>query len=255
MIPGCFSVMLQYFWSDGSVIPPGLYTNNFSAGHVAWVLFILLAIPAVVLVYRGRTAAARERVKKALVIVMLLCQASTWFWQALIGSFTLQYSLPLQLCDISVFVEALAVYKKDSALFCEFSYALSMPAALAAVVTPGWYYPFLTFGYLKMAVMHSLLILVPALVVWGDGFRPNYRRLPKVSLLFVVFIAAAVAANFLFQSNYMFLAYVPRDTTLVVFQTWFGNPGYELPEFILLLLIWSVLYLPWILLERCKKKT
>ncbi|SHI10602.1 conserved hypothetical integral membrane protein TIGR02206 [Sporobacter termitidis DSM 10068] len=237
--------MLPYFWSDGSAIPQSLYTANFSPAHIAWVLTVLLLMPAIVCIYRLRTAAVRVRIKKGLALVMLLCEASSWLWQALTGAFTVQYSLPLQLCDISVFLEFAAVYAKRAALLREFSYALSMPAAFAAVVTPGWYYPFLTYGYLKMALMHALLILIPVLLVWGDGVRPDYRRLLQVSPLFVLFIAIAVTANTFLGSNYMFLAYVPRDTALAVFESWFGNPGYVLPELFLLLLIWTVLYLPW----------
>jgi uncharacterized membrane protein YwaF len=126
--------------------------------------------------------------------------------------------------------------------------------ANAALVTPGWYFPFFSFGYLRAALMHALLVLVPALLVWGDGFRPDWRRLWKVSLLFAVLIGAAVTANIFLGSNYMFLSYVPADTALVVFQNWFGNPGYEIPEFVLLLLIWAALYVPRILAGRRKKE-
>lgn len=246
--------MPTYFWSDSSLIPPSLYTANFSLAHITWVAALLLLIPVIVLIYRRRTEIVRNRVKLTLAAVMLLCEVSSWFWQAFDGSFNVQYSLPLQLCDISVFLEFAAVSLKRPALLKDFSYALSMPAALAAVITPGWYYPFLTYGYLKMALMHSLLILIPVLIVWGDGYRPDYRRLPKVALLFVIFIAMAVAANVLLKSNYMFLAYVPKDTTLVIFQNWFGNPGYEIPEFFLLMIIWAALYFPWIISDRRKRK-
>lgn len=250
--------MLRYFWSDNAAIPPGLYTANFSPGHIAWVLAVLCLMPVAVLLYRRLPERIKNRIIKSLALVMVLCETSSWLWQAAAGSFDVRYSLPLQLCDISVFIELAAVYKKPfppklSALSSEFSYALSMPAALAAVITPGWYYPFFTYGYLKMAVMHTLLILIPVLLVWGGGFRPDVRRLPKVALLFVLFIGLAVTANVFLGSNYMFLAYVPPDTTLVVFQTWFGNPGYEIPEFILLLLIWTALYVPWIVSNKRRK--
>jgi hypothetical integral membrane protein (TIGR02206 family) len=246
--------MLPYFWSDGSVVPPSLITANFSPAHIAWVAAVLLLIPPVTLLYRKRTPTVRQTLLRTLAVLMLLCEASLWVWQAVIGAFTVQYSLPLQLCDISVFLEVVAVFKKRSDLLKEFSYALSMPAALAALVTPGWYFPLLSFGYLRAALMHSLLVLIPVLLVWGDGFRPDVKRLLKVSLLFIVLIAAAVTANLLLKSNYMFLAYVPPDTTLVVFQNWFGNPGYEIPEFFLLILIWTILYLPRILTNRRLKK-
>jgi hypothetical integral membrane protein (TIGR02206 family) len=181
---------------------------------------------------------------------MLAAEASVWVWKLLIGHYDVQEALPLHLCNISLFIEFFAVFLKKSQLLKEFAYALSLPSALAALITPGWYYPFFSFLYIEMVLTHMLLVLIPVLIVWGDGFRPDYRRLPKVSLLFAVLIAMAVSANLLLGSNYMFLAYVPRDTTLVIFETWFGNPGYELPEFILLLIIWAILYMPWKLSEN-----
>jgi hypothetical protein len=63
-----------------------------------------------------------------------------------------------------------------------FAYALSMPSALAALITPGWYYPS-SRSVLESATVHTILVLIPVLFVCGDGFRPDYRRLPKVSLL------------------------------------------------------------------------
>lgn len=245
--------MPDYFFKYFTDIPPSLYTPNFSLTHFVWLSAALLLIVLTLLVYRRRTETVRNRIKKALVLFMVAAEASVWIWELLIGHYNLLVSLPLHLCTISLFVEFLAVFLKKSLLLKEFAYALSMPAALAALITPGWYYPIITFQYLELALTHTLLVLIPVLLVWGDGFRPDYRRLPKVCLLFVIFIAMAVASNLLIGSNYMFLAYVPPDTTLVVFQTWFGNPGYELPELVLLLLIWAILYLPWIMLDRKKK--
>jgi hypothetical integral membrane protein (TIGR02206 family) len=242
--------MPDYFFKYSTDIPNSLYTPNFSPAHIAWLSTALLLIFVTLLIYRRWTQRVKDRFKKAAVIFIIIAEISLWVWEGVLGHYDIRYSLPLQLCNISVFIEFCAVFIKKSALVKEFAYALSMPSALAALITPGWYAPFFTFQYLEPALAHTLLVLIPVLIVWGDGFRPDYRRLPKVCGLLIVCIAAAVAANLHLGSNYMFLAYVPRDTTLVIFETWFGNPGYELPEFILLLLIWAILYLPWMLSDR-----
>lgn len=236
--------MLRYFWSDNSVIPPELYTRNFSPAHIGVIALLLLLITATLVIYRAQRPLVKERIKKTLVVLMVASESSVWLWQASNGTYNMQYSLPLHLCDLSVFLEYAAVYNKRSTLLKEFAYALSMPAALSAIITPGWYYPLLSFQYIEMMAIHALLVLIPVLFVWGDGFNPSWRRLPKVSVLLVVFIAAAVVANYLLKSNYMFLSYVPKDTALVIFETWFGDPGYLLPELALLLLVWTALYLP-----------
>lgn len=242
--------MPDYFFRYFTDISPALYTANFSLTHMAWLCAALLLIFVTLLVYRRRSELVRDRIKKVLVLFMVTAEISVWVWMLAIDRFDVRYALPLQLCSISIFIEFFAVFLKKSVLLKEFAYALSMPSALAALITPGWYYPIFSFQYLESALTHALLVLVPVLLVWGDGFRPDYRRLLKVSLLFVVFIAIAVTVNLLIGSNYMFLAYVPRDTTLVIFETWFGSPGYILPALVLLLLIWTILYLPWMLKDR-----
>jgi hypothetical protein len=39
-----------------------------------------------------------------------------------------------------------------------------------------------------------------------------------------------------------------------LFETQFGNPGYLIPLFMLILVIWLIFYLPWVILEANSKK-
>ncbi len=246
--------MLQYFWADGSDIPSEFDTPNFSPVHIAWATTAILLILAVLFLYRRIGPAARERVKRALVLFVLASEVSTWIWKLITGHYSFRDTLPLHLCSMSIFIELIAVYAKKDTLFKEFSYALSMPAALSALITPGWYYPLLSFQYLQSAVMHTILVMVPVLIVWGDGFRPDWRRLPRCLLLLLFLICIAAIGDIAFDTNYMFICYVPKDTPLQAFEVWFGNPGYMFPEAILIFLILTILYLPWILIGRRKRR-
>ncbi len=245
--------MLQYFWSVNTEIPSGLITRNFSPPHIAWAVTVLLLIAAAVPLYRRRSYAAKERIKHVLAVVLVSSEISVWIWKAVIGRYSLQDMLPLHLCGVSVFLEFAAVFGRRTALLREFSYALSMPAALLAVIMPGWSYPLVSFQYLESILLHSLLILIPVLFVWGDGFHPDYRRLPGCFLLLLLFLGMAAAADFRFDANYMFLCGVPQDTLLQVFQSWCGHPGYLFPEIGLMLLLWLILYLPWIAADYRRK--
>jgi len=242
--------MSDYFWADNTEIPPDLITYNFSAVHITWAFTALVCIVLAVLAYRRQSPGVKHRVKRILVTVMVCSELAAWIWKALIGRYDLQDMLPLHLCGISIFLECAAVYGKRTPLLKEFSYALSMPSALLAIMTPGWYYPFLSFQYLQSALLHSLLILIPALFVWGDGLRPSCRQLPKCFLLLLFFVAVAAIANIIFGGNYMFLCYAPEDTLLQVFSLWFGHPGYIFSELVLLMIVWVILYLPWIIAGR-----
>jgi len=244
------SCTMQYFWTIDSDIPSEFITRNFSPTHITWLITSLIMIAFVLQVYRRQSSAVKTRILQFLAIFMVVSEIVDWSWYIIIGHYSLRNTLPLHLCAMSIFLEAAAVLGKRRILLKEFVYALSLPAAFAALVTPGWYYPIISFQYLQSALAHSLLILIPVLIVWGDGFRPNYRRLPQCFLLLLFLAGIAATANTLFDSNYMFLGYVPKDTTLQVFERWLGHPGYIFLEIALILIIWVILYLPWIAADR-----
>lgn len=237
---------LQYFWSLDLDIPSEFITRNFSPTHITFLITSLIIIAGALTAYRRRSASVKEGILQVLVIFMVCSEIIDWVWYILIGHYSLRNCLPLHLCSASIFVEFAAVLWTRNVMLKEFVYALSMPAALAALITPGWYYPLFSFQYLQSALTHTLLILVPVLIVWGSGFRPDFRRLPGCFLLLLFLAGIAAAANSLFGGNYMFLGYVPKDTTLQVFERWFGHPGYIFLEIGLILIIWVILYLPWI---------
>lgn len=246
--------MPQYFWANWTDIPPALITRNFSPTHLAWVTAALLLVAAAAAVFRRLPPDTQRRVLRALAVILVSCEAVTWLWAAVMNCYTPQDMLPLHLCGFSVFLECAAVFLPQNQLLREFTYALSLPAALFAVLTPGWFYPFLTFRYLDSVVLHTLLMLLPVLFLAGEGFRPDYRRLPKCFGLLLLFAGIAAIANTLFGGNYMFLRFAPEDTLLWVFKTRLGEPGYLLPVFGVIGILWVLMYLPWVLAERWKKR-
>lgn len=245
---------LKYFWYNGIDIPPELITRNFSFTHLAWVFAALLFVVVETLHFRRQSAERKRFILRLFAVMLVALEVSTWIWSAVMGCYTPADLLPLHLCGFSIFLEALAVFSPRSSFLKECTYALSLPSALFAVLTPGWFYPFLTFRYLDSALLHTILMLIPVLLVWGEGFRPDWRRLPKCFGLLLLFAGIAKAANDAFGGNYMFLRFAPDDTLLAVFRDWCGTPGYLLPVIGLLLILWVIMYLPWVILGRKKKK-
>ncbi|MBK5262062.1 MAG: TIGR02206 family membrane protein [Peptostreptococcaceae bacterium] len=245
--------MFNYFWSYNTDIPREYITYNFSPTHLTWFFSAIVLIFLTLLIYRRKSDRVKERVKKVIVIYLVVSEVLIWIWLAVIGHYSLVEALPLELCSISVFVEFAAVFSKRNKIFKEFSYSLSMPSAFAAIMTPGWFYPFFNIQYLDSALSHSLMVLIPILFVWGDGFRPDYRRLPKCFLLLLSFAAIAAYADIKLDANYMFLCYASADTPMQNFENWVGHPGYIFMEIALIFVIWIILYLPFII-KRNKGK-
>jgi hypothetical integral membrane protein (TIGR02206 family) len=246
--------MLEYFWKYETDIPEGLGTPNFGMVHFSWIAAAFLLIVAILLIYRRQSPGTRLRMQKVLVVLIVILQTSQWLWAAIIGHYNVVDMLPLHLCSMTVWVEVAGVFSGRT-MFKEFCYALGMPGALASVLTPDWYsYPFVSYQYLQAALGHTLLVLIPVLWVWGDGFRPDYRRLPKLFGLLVLFAIPVALINWLLGSNYLFICQAPKDTPLELFENWFGNPGYLIPLIALIFIIWTILYLPWVIKSRIREK-
>lgn len=242
--------MFAYFWTYKTDLPAGIGTPNFSPTHLSWIAVSLIFIVAVIQIYRRQDAPARKRMQRTLIILAAVLEVSRWIWAAVIGHYSIVEMLPLHLCSLSIWMEMAAVFTGKS-FFKEFGYALCLPGALAAVLTPDWsLYPFFNFQYLHAVVVHSLLILIPAIWIWGDGFRPDYRRLPKCFLVLFVFALPTFFLNRFLGSNYLFLNKAPEGTPLEAFDTWFGNPGYLVPLLITILAVWLIFYLPWVIKDR-----
>lgn len=170
-----------------------------------------------------------------------------WIWVASIGHYSLVEMLPLHLCTMSVLVEFAAVISENATLK-EFSYAVSLPGAVASIITPLMGpYPLCSYYYLEFAATHTILVTLPLLWIFVDGFRPDYHRLPSCFAILLLFAGIAAIVNQAIGSNYMFLSYAPAGTPLEIFEQWCGTPGYLFPTFLLLLIVWVVLYIPWII--------
>lgn len=242
---------MKYFWTYKTDLPADFIgTPNFSSPHLACILASILLIVAMLLIYRRQDAKVKIRMQKFIIVLAAVLDVARWIWAAIIGHYSFQEMLPLHLCSLSIWMELAAVFTGRS-LLKEFGYALCMTGAMAAILTPDWsMYPFPSFQYLHSIVVHSLLILVPVLWIWGDGFRPNYRQLPKCLLILFAFAIPVFFINFAVDGNYLFLREAPKDTPIEIFDTWFGNPGYLVPLFFTIMVVWLVFYLPWMIIGK-----
>ncbi|NCC77904.1 MAG: TIGR02206 family membrane protein [Clostridia bacterium] len=245
--------MFQYFWLHKTDLPPNVGTTNFSATHLTWLAVVFTVIATVLVIYRRQEPEIRHKFRLVIACLLIAGDTLRWTWASIIGHYNVLEMLPLHLCTVSVIIEVASVFTGKK-LFKEFSYAIGLPGALAALLTPDWgVYPLLSFQYLQSVSTHTLLVLLPILWVWGEGFRPSARELPRTfGLLAGLAVIAAIANHFL-GSNYMFLREAPKATPLEIFEIWFGNPGYIVPLVGLVLVIWLIAYTPWALLARREK--
>jgi len=130
-----------------------------------------------------------------------------------------------------------------------------MPGAAMALIFPAWAaYPILNIVSLFCFLIHGLLVIYPIMLFAGGDLEPDYKNLPKC-LLFLILIALPIYRfNKAFGTNFLFINYPSPGSPLVLFERWFGNPGYILGILILIFAVWAALYLPLVLMRRAEDK-
>lgn len=241
------AAMFQYFFAYDADIPKGLEVPNFSATHFIWLAATAAALLLLVRIYLRKNTEGRQRFVRAAMITVIALEVIREGWALIIGRYDVTRHLPLHLCGIMIFIEAVAVFS-DRRFFKEFSYACGLPGAAMALITPepsG--YPFWNIQYLQSIFVHALLVLIPLLWIAGGTFRPNIRALPKNLLLLAGLTAFCFGLNSLLggNSNYMFVRFAPADTPIALFEQWVGWPWYIGLLLGLVFVIWVVMYVSW----------
>jgi hypothetical integral membrane protein (TIGR02206 family) len=157
--------------------------------------------------------------------------------------------IPLQLCSLGVyaiFIDCL----KPGVLLREVMYSLTIWGTLAAVVFPDWAgRPLLNIFSLQQFFGHGLLALYPIMLLVTREFRPNWRMLRQVLLVLAPYAALCYLLNQTVGSNLMYLANAAPGSPMEPIQLFAGQ--YYIPLlFFLLLVVWAVLYTPWVIADR-----
>lgn len=170
------------FWAnrgDVEAVEPNYFAfRHFDGTHIALLALAGVIIFCAVLVFKRLSTAGRNRFLTVLTVLLLLDELAKY--AIAIGTNDWHWGyLPLHLCSINIFVCLIyTLTKKD--FFAEILYCLCLPGAAIALLVPTWNdLPVLNGMHLHSASVHIMLVMYPALIL-ANGFRPNYRRLPKI---------------------------------------------------------------------------
>jgi hypothetical integral membrane protein (TIGR02206 family) len=237
---------------------------TFGTEHLTFLACIAICLAAACVFYRRASGPARKIFFKTWVVITLSLEV---FKQAvLISTGVYPYpkaELPLHLCGLFIFVNFFHAFKPTtrpggSDVTGEMLYCLGLPAALAALLTPDWTrYPALYYFSIQGFVSHGFIVGAPLLLLAGNQLRPNFKNLWKVAICLAAAAIPIAILNSLIHTNFMFLTWPPKGTPLEIFDIWFGflgSHGYILGLILLIIVIWLIMYLPWIVLDLRKKK-
>ena len=160
--------------------------------------------------------------------------------------------VPLQLCDLALFVTAWALVKPTRPI-AEVAYFWGLGGSLQAVLTPDLIDPFPSYWWLKFFLGHCGVVLSAVYLGVTGRVQPTQRSIWRMWLLTNVYAGAVGIVNGLCGTNYGYLARKPMQPSMLdSLGPW---PYYILGMEVLALLSFYFYYAPFALARRWAHRT
>ena len=236
-------VMEQFFTKDYHGAPFVL----FGPAHLASLAAVLLFNLSFILVRRSSSQGLRRALRLGMAAWLVLNELSWHLWTWANGDWNVQTMLPLQLCNVFVFLSVLMLLTRSRKIY-EYAYFLGIGGAIQSLITPdAGMYGFPHFRFIQPVISHGLIISAAIYLTVVEGFRPTWKSIPRVVLagnLYLLFIALV---NPLLGSNYLMISYKPDVASLLtLLAPW---PWYILEYEAVGLVTFLILYLPFAVLD------
>lgn len=176
----------------------------------------MLALTAGLSVWAPRRHPGRWMVPAArtLALVILVGWAGEYVADAVLGTWTLRYSLPLQLTDAVSLTAILALWS-PRILLVELVYFWSLTASLQALLTPDLAQTFPSVYYFTYFIYHIGAVVAACYLVLGCRLYPRPGAVWRVYAATLVWMAIAAVGDLLTGGNYMYLRYKPAHNSLL----------------------------------------
>jgi hypothetical integral membrane protein (TIGR02206 family) len=151
---------------------------------------------------------------RVLALIILAGWIGEYVADIVLGTWTVEYSLPLQLTDAASAVAILALWTRRVALV-EIAYFWSLSASLQSILTPDLAQNFPSVYYFTYFTYHIGAVIATCFLVLGYRIYPRGDaawRVYKVTLGFVVIPAVA---DILTGGNYMYMRSKPEHSSLL----------------------------------------
>ena len=232
----------------GGVLAGAGYTGApfvlFGPSHLAALAVTVLLLVAMVRGFRGSSGKVKTCARWTLALLLWGQEISFHAWRVITGTWSVQEMLPLHLCALGVWLGGLMLVTGSRALFSVL-YFTSLAGAAVALLTPDiGAFGFPHYRYWQFFISHGLVVAAPLWMTFVEGMRPTRRDLVRTTVLVNVYAGFVFVVNSLVGSDYMFINGKPTTASpLDLMPLW---PWYLLIMEALLLVVFVLLYLPWV---------
>lgn len=207
-------------------------------------LVILGAVPILAAIFAAlqrRLLPGFRALRYGLASILLLDLALHYAYMAAHGQFSFPESLPLDLCDATMFLTVIVLFTLNRAIF-DLAYYGAIGGSTMALLTPDLAQSSSLFLKVHFFVVHGFIAIAILYLVWSRLARPRPGSVGRALLALNIYAAFIGTFNYIFKTDFMYLCAKPQDVTLMtVLGPW---PWYILSCEGIALVLFLLLYLP-----------
>ena len=157
---------------------------------------------------RSRTAAS------ILGLTLAVNELIWWTYRYSTEGFRFPEGLPLQLCDLAVWV-TVATALTLNRYATEFAYFAGLAGAGMALLTPDLWAPWPSYPSIYYFVAHGMVVVIVIYLVWGLRVPISRRALWHFFAMVNAYALLIGAFNGVFGTNYLYLCRKPASQTIL----------------------------------------
>ena len=188
--------------------------RQFSDAHLAALAVLAVTVGLSVWAPRRHPGPWIVPAARTLALVIFAGWAGEYVADIVLGTWTVRYTLPLQLTDAVSVVAILALWTRRARLI-ELVYFWSLTATLQALLTPDLANSFPSVYYFTYFIYHIGAVLAACFLVLGCRLYPRPGAVRRVFLTTLAFTALAGLGDILTGGNYMYLREKPAHNSLL----------------------------------------
>jgi hypothetical integral membrane protein (TIGR02206 family) len=182
-------------------------------------LLILSAVPsiAIVLSMTSRLSPTAARwIRYGLGAFLALNELVWYAYRLHFEGFRFPEGLPLQLCDLTLWLTVLALFTLNPLAF-ETAYFAGLGGSGMALLTPDLWAPIASYPTIYFFLAHGMVVACLLTVLWSNQAKPRPGSLWRVLGALNVYAAVIGLFNAVFKTNYMYLCSKPAGASIIDF--------------------------------------
>jgi len=212
----------------------------FGLRHIA-IIFAFPILAAILALIQRRLSPGSRGLRFGLALILFVNGALFYVYHAYLGHSLFPNYLPLELCDMSLFLIIFVLLIPNRAIF-DLTYYYVMAGASMSLLTPNLSQPLLSVITVQYFVNHGLMVTAVLFLVWSRQARPRPGSVVRAIVALNIYAVFIGIFNVIFKTNYLYLFAKPHsDTLLTVLGPW---PWYIVSCDGVALILFLLLYLP-----------